>query len=130
MLRQCPEIHCLRDATRGGIAGLLNEFAQASARAMRIEETALPVREAVRGLCEILGFDPLYLANEGRLVAIVPASQTDSLLAVMRAHPAGRQATCIGEVRDQPVASVILGTAFGGERVIDPLPGEQLPRIC
>ncbi len=130
MLKQCPDIRCLRDATRGGIASVLNEFAQASACAMRLDEASLPIRETVRGMCEILGLDPLYLANEGKLVAIVPASQAEDLLAVMRNHPAGSQAACIGKVTAQPAATVILHTAFGGERIIDPLPGEQLPRIC
>ncbi|MBL8482502.1 MAG: hydrogenase expression/formation protein HypE [Rhodocyclaceae bacterium] len=130
MLAVCPHIHCLRDATRGGIATVLNEFAQASATCMRIHERALPLREEVKGACEILGLDPLYLANEGKLVAIVPREHADAVLAAMRAHPDGTAAAMIGEVCAAPAASVIMQTGFGGERVVDMLVGEQLPRIC
>ncbi len=126
----CPEVRCLRDATRGGVASVLNEFATASGTAMRIEERALPVREEVRGVCEILGLDPLYLANEGKLVAVVPPEAADAALSALRSHPAGREAAIIGEVRDSPAGTVVLVTAFGGERVVDMLVGEQLPRIC
>ena len=126
----CPEIRCLRDATRGGLATVLNEFAAASGTAMRIEERALPVREDVRGMCEILGLDPLYLANEGKLVAVVPGEAAEAALAAMRAHPAGREAAVIGEVTAEPAGTVVLKTAFGGERLVDMLVGEQLPRIC
>ncbi len=126
----CPEIRCLRDATRGGLATVLNEFAAASGTAMRIEERALPVREDVRGMCEILGLDPLYLANEGKLVAVVPGEAAEAALAAMRAHPAGREAAIIGEVTAEPAGTVVLKTAFGGERLVDMLVGEQLPRIC
>ncbi|HHH47067.1 MAG TPA: hydrogenase expression/formation protein HypE [Thiotrichales bacterium] len=126
----CPEIRCLRDATRGGLATVLNEFAAASGTAMRIEERALPVREDVRGMCEILGLDPLYLANEGKLVAVVPGEGAEAALAAMRAHPAGREAAIIGEVTAEPAGTVVLKTAFGGDRLVDMLVGEQLPRIC
>jgi hydrogenase expression/formation protein HypE len=130
MLDACPDIRCLRDATRGGLATVLNEFATASGTAMRIEERTLPVREAVRGMCEILGLDPLYLANEGKLVAVVPDADADRVLRAMRAHPAGRESAVIGRVLEQPAGSVILATGFGGERLVDMLAGEQLPRIC
>lgn len=130
MLAACPDIHCLRDATRGGVATVLNEFAQSSHVGIRIRETALPLREEVKGACEILGLDPLYLGNEGKLVAVVPADGAQRVLAAMRTHPAGTQAAIIGEVIAAPARAVILHTAFGGQRIIDMLVGEQLPRIC
>lgn len=130
MLAACPDIHCLRDATRGGLATVANEFAAASGVGIRLWEAALPVHEAVRGASEILGLDPLYLANEGKLVAVVPGSRAEALVAAMRAHPAGREAAIVGEVCAEPAGRVILATAFGGERVVDMLAGEQLPRIC
>ena len=130
MLEACPGIHCLRDATRGGVATVLNEFAQSSQVAICIEESALPLREEVKGACEILGLDPLYLANEGKLVAIVAAPDAQRVLAAMRSHPAGRDAAIIGEVLDEPQGAVVLHTGFGGQRIVDMLVGEQLPRIC
>lgn len=130
MLAACPDIHCLRDATRGGLATVLNEFATDSRVALRIGEQALPVRDEVRGMCEILGLDPLYLANEGKLVAIVPGDCADALLAAMQAHPAGTDSRIIGEVSASPEATVLMSTLFGGERIVDLLVGEQLPRIC
>lgn len=130
MLAACPDIHCLRDATRGGLATVLNEFATDSRVALRIGEQALPVRDEVRGMCEILGLDPLYLANEGKLVAIVPGECADALLAAMQAHPAGTDSRIIGEVSASPEATVLMSTLFGVERIVDLLVGEQLPRIC
>jgi hydrogenase expression/formation protein HypE len=130
MLAVCPDIHCLRDATRGGLATVLNEFASSSRVAIRLEENALPLREAVRGACEILGLDPLYLANEGKLVAIVPPDKADELVAAMHAHPAGEAAAIVGEVLADPAGVVLLNTSFGGGRIVDLLVGEQLPRIC
>jgi hydrogenase expression/formation protein HypE len=130
LLRACPEVHCLRDATRGGVATVLNEFAQATGVCIRLEEDRIPVREAVRGVCEILGLDPLYFANEGKLVAALPADRAEAALAAMRAHPAGREAAIIGEVTEAPAGRVILRSVFGGERIADMLVGEQLPRIC
>ena len=130
MLAACPDIHCLRDATRGGLATVLNEFATDSRVALRIGEQALPVRDEVRGMCEILGLDPLYLANEGKLVAIVPGDCADALLTAMQAHPAGTDSRIIGEVSASPEATVLMSTLFGGERIVDLLVGEQLPRIC
>lgn len=130
MLAVCPDIHCLRDATRGGLATVLNEFAIDSKVAMRLQETALPVKPEVRGACELLGLDLLYMANEGKLVAVVPREAADAVLQAMRAHPAGRQAAIVGEVLAEPAGHVLMNTLFGGERVVDMLVGEQLPRIC
>ena len=134
MLAVCPEIHCLRDATRGGLATVLNEFAQASNCCMQVDETKLPIRAEVRGMCEILGLDPLYLANEGKLVAVVPAAAAEKLIEVMHSHPAGRHSAIIGQVKEtsKPVSkpSVLMTTGFGSQRIVDRLVGEQLPRIC
>ncbi len=130
MLQVCPEIHCMRDATRGGIATVLNEFAIASNVCIRLNEKALPVRDEVRGMCEILGLDPLYLANEGKVVAIVPAPMAEKVLQAMQGHPDGSHSTIVGEVTEKPATTVILSTLFGGERIVDMLVGEQLPRIC
>ena len=130
MLAVCPDIHCLRDATRGGLASVLNEFADSSQVGMRLTESELPVRPEVRGMCEILGLDPLHLANEGKLVALVPPDQADALLGTMRAHPAGADACLIGTVQEGPEGRVIMDTHFGGSRILDMLVGEQLPRIC
>jgi hydrogenase expression/formation protein HypE len=130
MRAACPDIHCLRDATRGGIATVLNEFAAASNVGIRLRESALPMNQTVRGACEILGLDPLYLANEGKLVACVPGEHAHAVLAAMRRVPAGRDAAIVGEVCAQPARTVILSTAIGGDRVVDMLVGEQLPRIC
>ncbi|MTJ84369.1 MAG: hydrogenase expression/formation protein HypE [Telmatospirillum sp.] len=130
MVAAVPDIHCLRDPTRGGLASTLNELAEQSAVGMHLEETAIPVREEVRGACELLGLDPLYVANEGKLIAIVPGAEKERLLAVMRAHPLGMDSAIIGEVVEDPHHFVQMRTAFGGNRVVDWLAGEQLPRIC
>ena len=130
MLAVCPDIHCLRDATRGGLATVLNEFALSSNVGMRLQERALPIKPEVRGACEMLGLDVLYMANEGKLVAVVPRAHADAVLAAMRAHPAGVDSAIVGEVLAEPAGHVILNTLFGGERVVDMLVGEQLPRIC
>jgi hydrogenase expression/formation protein HypE len=130
MLDACPDLKCLRDATRGGLATVLNEFADSSRVAIRIAEERLPVRDTVRAVCEILGLDPLYLANEGKLVAVVPAEAAERVLAAMRAHPAGRDSVIVGEVLEGPAVRVTIRTAFGSERILDMLVGEQLPRIC
>jgi hydrogenase expression/formation protein HypE len=130
LLKACPDVHCLRDATRGGIATVLNEFAQAANVCVNLDEPTIPVREAVKGVSEILGLDPLYFANEGKLVAVIPAEYAELALAAMRAHPAGADAAIIGEISESPVGCVIMHTAFGGERIVDMLIGEQLPRIC
>ena len=130
MVAAVPDIHCLRDPTRGGLATTLNELAKQSGVGIDIDEKSLPLREEVRAACEILGLDPLYVANEGKLAAICSASDASALLAAMRAHPLGRDAAIIGAVRDDPNCFVQMQTAFGGRRNVDWLSGEQLPRIC
>lgn len=130
MLQACPDIHCMRDATRGGLATVLNEFAEGSQCGIQLHETSLPIRPEVRGMCEILGLDPLYLANEGKVIAVVPADATDNVLAAMHSHSAGEHGCVIGVVTEAPKSRVILETSFGGERIVDMLVGEQLPRIC
>ena len=129
MFAACPAIHCLRDATRGGLATVLNEFAERSQVNIVLDEAQLPIRQPVRGMCEILGLDPLYLANEGKLVAVVPASSAEAVLTAMRQIPEGQDACVVGQVTAGK-GHVILQTGFGGERIVDMLPGEQLPRIC
>lgn len=130
MVQAVPDIHCLRDPTRGGVATTLNELAAQSSCGMRLREADIPIADEVRAACEFLGLDPLYVANEGKLVAICAAEDADRLLAVMRAHPYGRNAASIGVVLDDPHHFVQMDTAFGGRRVVDWLTGEQLPRIC
>jgi hydrogenase expression/formation protein HypE len=130
MLARAPGIRCLRDPTRGGLATTLNELARQSRCGMVIREAALPIRPEVNGACEFLGLDPLYVANEGKLVAIVGAAEAPPLLAAMRGHPLGRDAAIIGEVVADPHHFVQMETSFGGRRNVDWLSGEQLPRIC
>ncbi len=130
MLGATTDIHCLRDPTRGGLATTLNELARQSGVGMVIDERRIPVRDEVRAACEFLGLDPLYVANEGKLIAICPPSAADTLLAAMRAHPLGRDAAIVGEVIEDEHAFVQMDTAFGGRRVVDWLTGDQLPRIC
>jgi hydrogenase expression/formation protein HypE len=130
MVAAVPDIHCLRDPTRGGLATTLNELAQQSDVGMQISEQAVPVRPEVAAACELLGLDPLYVANEGKLIAICPGEQASRLLAAMRAHPQGRDAAIIGSVIEDPHHFVQMQTAFGGSRIVDWLAGEQLPRIC
>ncbi|SFI46886.1 hydrogenase expression/formation protein HypE [Albimonas pacifica] len=129
-LAAAPGLRCARDATRGGIASALNEIAEASALSIELDETALPLRPEVKGMCEILGLDPLYLANEGTLVAFVPEDQADAALAAMRALPEGAGAVAIGRAQAGEPGRVTMRTAFGGRRIVDMLVGEQLPRIC
>jgi hydrogenase expression/formation protein HypE len=123
-------LRCMRDPTRGGLATTLNELARAAGVSIVLEESAVPVGAAVAGACEILGIDPLYVANEGKLVAIVAPSQANQALAALQAAPLGRDAALIGEVRADPPGMVLLDTAFGGTRVVDTLAGDPLPRIC
>jgi len=129
MLEMC-ELHALRDPTRGGLATTLNEIASQSGVGMTIDEGAIPVERQVEAACEFLGLDPLYVANEGKLVAIVPAAHADRLLAAMRAHPLGRRSALIGEVTEDAHRFVQMRTRFGGRRIVDWLAGDQLPRIC
>lgn len=129
-LAAAPGLHAARDCTRGGLASALNEMAGEAGVAVEIDETALPLRAEVRGVCEILGLDPLYLANEGRLVLFCPADQAGAALAAMRALPEGAGAVVIGRAMAGPAGRVTMRTAFGGSRIVDMLVGEQLPRIC
>jgi hydrogenase expression/formation protein HypE len=130
MIAAVPDIHVLRDATRGGFAAVLNEIAAQSRVGIHVREEAIPVSTAVRGACELLGLDPLYVANEGKLVAFCSADDAETLLTAMRAHPLGRHAAIVGRCTDDPHHFVQMQTSFGGNRIIDWLAGEQLPRIC
>jgi hydrogenase expression/formation protein HypE len=130
MLEVCPSIRCMRDPTRGGLATTLNEIASMSNVGMVIEEDKIPVRESVRGICELLGLDPLYLANEGKLVAICPWNEADRLLGMMKGHPLGTHGEIIGRVTEENPKRVILHTVIGGHRILDMLTGLQFPRIC
>jgi hydrogenase expression/formation protein HypE len=125
-----PDVHVLRDPTRGGLATTLNEIARQSAVGMVIDEESVPVREQVAAACEFLGLDPLYVANEGKLVCICAPAAAANVLAAMRAHPLGRDAVVIGTVEADAHHFVQMRTAFGGRRIVDWLTGEQLPRIC
>ena len=124
------EVHCLRDPTRGGLATTLLEIAETAGVTIRIDEAAVVVSEPVRGACEILGLDPLYVANEGRFVAFVPAPAADQALAVLRDAPGGSDAAIIGRVASAGRGGVLLDGLIGGTRPLDMLSGEQLPRIC
>jgi hydrogenase expression/formation protein HypE len=130
MVEVVPGLHCLRDPTRGGLATTLNELARQSGVGMRLDEAAIPVAPEVSAACELLGLDPLYVANEGKLVAICAAPDAERLLATMRAHPLGGSAALIGEVVEDARHFVQMRTAFGGQRIVDWLTGEPLPRIC
>lgn len=130
MLAVAPGVRCLRDPTRGGLATTLNELASASGCGIVIREDAVPVRPQVKAACEFLGLDPLYVANEGKLCAIVPHEDAGRVLAAMRAHPLGRDAAIVGEAIEDANAFVQMETSFGGRRNVDWLTGEQLPRIC
>jgi hydrogenase expression/formation protein HypE len=130
MLETYPDIHAMRDLTRGGLAAAANELAQAAGVGLEIDEPAVPVQPAVESACEMLGLDPLHIANEGKLLAVVPAEAAEATLAVMRDHPLGQQATIIGRVVAAHPGVVVGRTAIGGQRVIDLPAGELLPRIC
>lgn len=130
MIAVTPGIHVLRDPTRGGVATALNEIAQQSSVGMMIYENELPIQEQVQAACEFIGLDPLYIANEGKLIAICTAEDAEKLLHAMHAHPLGRYASIIGEVIEDAHCFVQMQTRFGGKRVVDWLSGEQLPRIC
>ncbi len=130
MLQACPSIRCMRDPTRGGLSSALNELADASKVGVRLAESALPVRREVKAACEILGLDPLYVANEGKLIAVVPQTDAVRLLAVMRDHPLGKEAAIVGTVVSDHPGMVVMNSLVGGERVVTLLAGEQLPRIC
>lgn len=131
ILGASAQVHTMRDATRGGLGGILVEIAEQAGLAIEIDEAALPVRDAVRGVCEILGLDPLFLANEGKMVLFCPASEADAILAAMRAHPVGREAVVIGTVKaGQGRGRLVLRTIIGGSRAVDMPTGELVPRIC
>jgi hydrogenase expression/formation protein HypE len=130
MLEACPSIRCMRDPTRGGVASTLNELASASDIGVRLDEAAVPIRREVRAACEMLGLDPLYVANEGKLIAVVPPKDSERLLKVMRKHPRGRDSAIVGSVVDEHCGMVVQRSLIGGERVVTMLAGEQLPRIC
>ena len=130
MLASGPGLRAMRDPTRGGVASTLNEIAHAAGAAIELDERAIPIRPEVKGACELLGLDPLCVANEGKLLAFVAPEAADAVLAAMRAHPLGRDATRIGHVGEAGRPLVTLRTGFGGRRVVDWLAGEQLPRIC
>jgi hydrogenase expression/formation protein HypE len=131
LARECgPGIRWMRDPTRGGLATSLNELARDAAVSVFLLEDSIPVRDTVRGACELLGLDPLHIANEGQFVAIVAAEYADAALAALRGVPGGHDAALIGEIREQPVATVLGATSYGGTRVIDMLVGDPLPRIC
>ena len=130
MIEAAPNMRFIRDATRGGLATVLNEIALASDVGIEITEEQVPIREEVKGFCEILGLDPLYLANEGKLVCVVPGAQADAVLKAMQAHPLGQGAAVIGQVIEDRPGRVVMQTLFGGQRIVDMLVGEQLPRIC
>lgn len=130
MLKASPNIHALRDPTRGGLASSLNELAQQSKVSISVEEAKIPVREEVLGACEMLGFDPLYVANEGKMIAIVPPEDADKVLKAMRKNKYGKEAAIIGEVGTEKPGRVTMRTVMGSSRIVDMLTGDLLPRIC
>ena len=130
LLAAVPETRVLRDPTRGGVATTLNEFVEGTALGIELREEAVPVRPAVRSACELLGLDPLYCANEGKLLAVVPAEKAEAALAALRACPEGAEAACIGAVTGDCPGKLVMRTPLGGRRVLQKLSGAQLPRIC
>jgi hydrogenase expression/formation protein HypE len=130
LLAAAPATRWLRDPTRGGVGTVCNELAQASGWCVVLDESRLPVRPTVNGACEMLGIDPLYVANEGKFLAVVAPDEAEAALAALRGHPLGAEAMVIGEIAEQPAATVVLRTAFGGTRIVDMLVGDPLPRIC
>ncbi|HZQ58107.1 MAG TPA: hydrogenase expression/formation protein HypE [Acidimicrobiales bacterium] len=130
LLAAAPSTRWMRDPTRGGLGTVCNELARAANVAVVLDEQAIPVNAAVIGACDLLGIDPLYVANEGKLVAVVPADEARTALSALQAHPLGRAAADVGEVRDDPPGIVVLRTGFGGTRIVDMLVGDPLPRIC
>lgn len=130
LLAAAPGTRWMRDATRGGLGTVLNELARASGLGVVVEEERVPVHDMTRGACDMLGIDPLYVANEGTFVAVVPADQADAALAAVRALPGGEEADLVGRIVAEPAASVVMVTAFGGTRMVDMLVGDPLPRIC
>jgi hydrogenase expression/formation protein HypE len=130
MIEVSPHIHCLRDPTRGGLSSTLNEIARQSGVGVWVEESRIPVKEEVRGACELLGLEPWILANEGKMIAVVAGDDAPGILRAMKDHPLGRDAAIIGEVREEPRGKVVLRTPIGSTRLLDMMVGEPLPRIC
>jgi len=130
ILKICKNIHVLRDPTRGGLATTLNEIAAQSCVGITLYENSIPVKDEVRGVCELLGMDPLYMANEGKMIVILPAESADAVLEKIKSHPFGTNARIIGDVTDKQPGRVIIKTITGGSRILDMLSGDQLPRIC
>ena len=130
LLAAAPETRWMRDPTRGGVGTIANELARDTGLAVVLDEASLPILPAVNGACDLLGIDPLYVANEGKVVAVVPAEQTEAALDALRAHPLGASARAIGEIAAEPEGIVVLRTTFGGTRIVDMLVGDPLPRIC
>ena len=130
LLAVCPEVRFIRDPTRGGLASVVNEIAEATGLGIELDEASIPIRPEVRGMCEILGLDPLYLANEGKVVCVVAQDATELALAALQRHAIGAKASVIGRAVAEPRGRVIMETTFGGRRIVDMLIGEQLPRIC
>jgi hydrogenase expression/formation protein HypE len=130
LLAAAPSVRWLRDPTRGGLATACNELARDSGLAVALDESSLPVDAAVNGACDLLGIDPLYVANEGKVIAVVAAEEADSALSAMRAHPFGTRAAIVGEIKSEPHGLVVLLTSVGGTRIVDMLVGDPLPRIC
>jgi len=130
MLNVCPDIRALRDPTRGGLSSTLNEFATQSKVGISLEEDKIPIKEGVLGACEMLGYDPFHVANEGKLVAVVPPHKSEAILEAMRKNKYGKDSQIIGNVVDEPKGKVVVNTAVGATRILDMLIGEQLPRIC
>jgi len=130
VLDRCNEVHFMRDLTRGGLAGVLNELAEMTGKGITIDEASVPVDEPVKGVCEMLGFDPLYLANEGRMLIVAGNDSESEILSVLKSDPLGRESAVIGEITDAKRYSVVLKTAGGGTRILDMPSGVQLPRIC
>ena len=130
LLEAAPSTRWMRDATRGGVGTVCNELVKDSPFALVLDEQSLPVEPQVLGACDMLGIDPLYVANEGKFVAIVAAEEADAAVAAMRAHPQGARATVVGEIMAEPHGIVALRTSFGGSRIVDMLVGDPLPRIC
>lgn len=130
LLNNNCDIHVLRDPTRGGLSSTLNEIAKTANIEIMLDEDALPISEPVKGICEILGLDPLYIANEGKVLIIAPQKDAENILQIMHRHPEGKDATIIGNVISDQQAIVKLKNTFGGVRIVDMLSGEQLPRIC
>jgi hydrogenase expression/formation protein HypE len=130
LLAAAPATRWLRDPTRGGVGTVCNELAQVTELGVVLDESTLPVRPVVNGACEMLGIDPLYVANEGKFLAVVAPDETDAALAALRAHPLGGDAAVVGEIVAEPAATVVLRTGFGGTRIVDMLVGDPLPRIC